>query len=84
MQIADSAAVKELEPELNKLKNKACQKVRDFILDKINILKKPKTNITIIQKNVLIVYKVFTEFLKEHYIDVYVDICNQYQDTLGN
>ena len=40
------------------------------------MLKKPKTNITIMQKNVLVKYKIFTEFLKEHYIEVYVDLCN--------
>lgn len=34
-----------LEPELNKLKNKACGRVREFLLDKINILKKPMTNV---------------------------------------
>lgn len=45
VQLSDAAAVKELEPQLNKLKNKACGRVREFILDKINLLKKPMTNI---------------------------------------
>lgn len=35
------------------------------MLDQINLLKKPKTNIQIVQKNVLIKYKVFTEFFKD-------------------
>jgi len=34
-----------LEPELNKLKNKACGRVREFLLEKISSLKKPMTNI---------------------------------------
>ena len=38
-------AVKELEPELNKLKTKAGQRIKDFIIDKISQLKKPKANI---------------------------------------
>lgn len=35
------------------------------MLDQINLLKKPKTNIQIVQKNVLTKYKVFTEFFKD-------------------
>jgi len=34
-------------------------------MDQINLLKKPKTNIQIVQKNVLSKYKVFTEFFKD-------------------
>ena len=34
-------------------------------MEQIGLLKKPKTNIQILQKNVLGKYKVFTEFLKE-------------------
>jgi hypothetical protein len=34
-----------IEPELNKLKNKACGRVRNFLLEKIGMLKKPMTNI---------------------------------------
>lgn len=34
--LADCKAVRELEPELNKLKNKACARLRAFIIDKLN------------------------------------------------
>ena len=43
-QLSHSAA-KELEPELLRLNKKACQRVRQLLLDKIILLKKPKTNI---------------------------------------
>jgi hypothetical protein len=41
----DAAAVKDLEPELIKLKHTACKRVREFLIEKLNLLRKPKTNI---------------------------------------
>lgn len=56
----DSKAVKELQPELEKLKARASVRLREFLLEQVALLKKPKTNIQIVQKNVLAKYKVFT------------------------
>ncbi|KAL4437908.1 hypothetical protein ABPG74_001079 [Tetrahymena malaccensis] len=81
--LPDASVVKELEPELNKLKNKACGRVRQFLLDKIDILKKPTTNIEIQQKNVLLDYRVFTEFLKCHYEEIYAELCNKYAEVMS-
>ena len=61
----DSKAIKELQPELEKLKSRASVRLREFLLQQITLLKKPKTNIQIVQKNVLGKYKVFTEFFKD-------------------
>jgi len=36
--MTDATAVKELEPILNKLKDKACSRVREFLIDKISKL----------------------------------------------
>jgi vacuolar protein sorting-associated protein 52 len=72
-----------LEPELNKLKSKACSRVRSFLIEKLNLLKKPKTNIQIMQNNVLMKYRIFTQFLREHYLDVYVELCNIYSEIMG-
>ena len=69
----DSKAVKELQPELEKLKARASVRLREFLLEQIGLLKKPKTNIQIMQKNVLGKYKVFTEFLKEQSPQVRLD-----------
>ena len=41
------------------------------------------TNIDIMQKNVLVKYKVFTEFLKEHYLEIYADLCKQYAEIMS-
>jgi len=77
------STVKELEPELNKLKNKACQRVRTFILQQLDRLKKPMTNIPIIQENELLRYSVFMEFLKNNYIQVFIEILNMYFELMG-
>lgn len=52
-------------------------------MEKINLLKKPKTNIQIMQKNVLQKYKIFTQFLKENYLEIYIELCNIYSDIMG-
>lgn len=72
-----------MEPELNKLKNKACGRVREFLLDKIGMLKKPMTNIIFVQKNVLLKFKIFTEFLKEHYLEIYVELSKNYAEVMS-
>jgi len=41
------------------------------------------TNIPIMQKNVLIKFRVFTEFLKEHYIEIYVELCKTYAEVMS-
>lgn len=46
--LLDNLCVREIEPELSKLKIKACERIRAFIQDEINNLKKPKTNIQLI------------------------------------
>jgi len=67
----DSKAIKDLQPELEKLKARASVRLRDFLLEQIGLLKKPKTNIQIVQKNVLAKYKIFTEFFKDQNPQVY-------------
>lgn len=76
-------AVREIEPELSKLKLKASERLKEFMVEKINELKKPKTNIEVLQKNVLMNYKVFLTFLRDHYQTVFIELCNHYSDTLS-
>lgn len=42
-------AINSIVPELDRLRFKAVEKVRDFLLDKVRGLKKPKTNPTVLQ-----------------------------------
>lgn len=44
-ELTDANAVRNLGPELIKLKNTACKRVREFLIDKISQLKKPKIDV---------------------------------------
>lgn len=79
----DNKSVKEIEPELAKLKLKACERIRGYLQNQINALKKPKTNIQIIQQNNLINYRVFLYFLKEFNQDTYLEISQAYSKLLS-
>jgi hypothetical protein len=81
--LMDNLCVREIEPELTKLKIKACERIRAFILDEVSMLKKPKTNIQLIQQNRLIKYKMLLLFLKDHNQPIFFEIVQVYSDTLN-
>ncbi|GLT80319.1 hypothetical protein SLA2020_517650 [Shorea laevis] len=78
-----SKALKDVQPELEKLRQKAVSKVFDFIVQKLYALRKPKTNIQILQQNVLLKYKYVISFLKEHSKEVYGEVRAAYIDTMN-
>ncbi|XP_059449269.1 vacuolar protein sorting-associated protein 52 A-like isoform X1 [Corylus avellana] len=78
-----SKALKDVQPELEKLRQKAVSKVFDFIVQKLYALRKPKTNIQILQQNVLLKYKYVVSFLKEHGNEVYTEVRGAYMDTMN-
>jgi len=78
-----SAASHDLEPVIEKLRIKAVSKVRDFLMQKIYQLRRPRTNIQIIQQNILLRFKYFVTFLKEHGPDVYAEVRTEYIKTLS-
>lgn len=78
-----SAAYQDMEPVIEKLRLKAVSKVREFLLQKIYQLRRPRTNIQIIQQNVLLRFKYFVTFLKEHGGDVYAEVRSEYARTLS-
>lgn len=78
-----SKAIKDVKPYFDKLCTKAVSKVRQFLLQQINELKKPKTNTQIIKQQVFLKYKYFNEFLRVHNKDVAQEIRAHYVDTMG-
>ncbi|XP_030496849.2 vacuolar protein sorting-associated protein 52 A [Cannabis sativa] len=78
-----SKALKDVQPELEKLRQKAVSRVYDFIVQKLYALRKPKTNIQILQQNILLKYKYIVTFLKENGKDVYVEVRGAYIDTMN-
>ncbi|KAL3830370.1 hypothetical protein ACJIZ3_019172 [Penstemon smallii] len=81
--VKTSKALSDVQPELEKLRQKAVSKVYDFILQKLNALRKPKTNVQILQQSVLLKYKYVVVFLKEHGKDIYLEIRAAYIDTMN-
>jgi len=80
----DLPAVGESGPELHKLKVKAVSRVRDFLGLKINALKQPRTNIQILQRNVLVNLRPLTRFLKEIDNGIFFnEVYNLYAATLS-
>ncbi|RZC88467.1 hypothetical protein C5167_016272 [Papaver somniferum] len=81
--VQSSKALKDVQPELEKLRQKAISKVSEFIVQKLHALRKPKTNIQILQQSVLLKYKYVIIFLKEHGKEVYMEVRGAYVDTMN-
>ncbi|KAK6940405.1 Vps52 [Dillenia turbinata] len=61
----------------------ALQQVFEFIVQKLYALRKPKTNIQILQQSILLKYKYVVVFLKEHGKEVYNEVRGAYIDTMN-
>lgn len=77
-------AVEAILPELEKLRLKAAERVRDFLLDKIKALRKPNSN-RAIQQKVLLKFKALFVFVQENHtptarelVDTYVALMKDY------
>merc|ERR1712136_406911 len=70
-------------PELEKLRTKAVARIKDFLLQKTNALKRPKTNLQILQRNVLVRFKFFNTFLSEHHPVVAEEVRQYYITTMS-
>jgi uncharacterized protein YoxC len=80
----DLPAVADSGPELQKLKTKAISRIRDFVALKINALKQPKTNIQILQRNVLVKLRPLLRFLKQTDGGIFfTEIVAMYASTLA-
>ncbi|XP_009779058.1 vacuolar protein sorting-associated protein 52 A-like isoform X1 [Nicotiana sylvestris] len=83
LMVKTSKALKDVRPELERLRQKAVSKVFDFMVQKLYSLRKPKTNIQILQQSVLLKYKYILSFLKEHGKEVYLEVRAAYTDTMN-
>ncbi|KAI8568664.1 hypothetical protein RHMOL_Rhmol02G0218300 [Rhododendron molle] len=81
--VKTSVALKDVLPELERLRQKAVSKVFEFIVQKLYALRKPKTNIQILQQSVLLKYRYIISFLKEHGKEVYTEVHAAYVDTMN-
>lgn len=76
-------AAKGVQPHLENLKAKACGKARDYLLQKIGELRKPKTNVQIIQKNSLLKYKYLMQFMCDNAPEAAEEIRAVYIESMG-
>ncbi|XP_071703715.1 vacuolar protein sorting-associated protein 52 A-like [Rutidosis leptorrhynchoides] len=81
--VKTSNALKDVQPELERLRQKAVSKVFEFMIQKLYALRKPKTNIQILQQSILLKYKYVISFLKEHGKEIYNEIRAAYTDTMN-
>jgi hypothetical protein len=78
-----SAAADDVRPELLRLRSRACLKARDFLMQKLYSLRKPKTNIQILQQNVLLRFKYLVTFLRRHAPEVLAEVRACYVETMS-
>ena len=76
-------SVSESAPELTRLKNKANLKIREFLVTKINSLKKQGTNVQMIQKTVLSKSRKLMRFLKGNEPIIFNEIVAHYSSTIS-
>lgn len=80
---AGSHAFTSIIGELEKLKLKAIGKIREFLIYRIYSLKKPKTNVQIIQQTVLLKYRYLYHFLTKFGSQWAAEVKNAYIDTIS-
>ncbi|PUZ40654.1 hypothetical protein GQ55_9G441700 [Panicum hallii var. hallii] len=81
--VKSSKALKDVQPEVERLRQKAVSKIFEFVIQKFYALRKPKTNIQILQQSVLLKYKYTIIFLKEHAKEIYAEVRVAYIDTMN-
>ncbi|KAG9300693.1 hypothetical protein G9A89_023491 [Geosiphon pyriformis] len=75
-------AIKDVGPELEKLRLKATEKIREFLLTKIKSLRIPNTNVQMMQQSVLLKYKKLYQFVMDRYGEVAFEIRQTYVNTM--
>jgi len=79
---ASTPAAQQSLPEIERLRAKAVSRIRDFVVNNIDSLKKPKTNLQILQQTVLVKFKFFNVFLRIHHPLVAEEVRQHYVATL--
>ena len=80
---SETAAFREVETQLHKLKARAVTRVREFLLAKMNELKKPKINVQMVQQNTLLPMKYLVTFLADNAPDVEEEFRDVYAETMS-
>jgi hypothetical protein len=79
----DTFAGRALIPELEKLKMRSITKSKEYFVMQISAIKKPKTNIQMLQQSSLVKYAPLLHFLQEEAPHIAEEIRSLYIDTMG-
>jgi vacuolar protein sorting-associated protein 52 len=79
----NTAAFKEVEAQLHKLKSRAVTRVREYLWSKMNDIKKPKTNVQMMQQNTLSPMKYLVMFLADNAPEVEEEFREIYAETMS-
>lgn len=74
---------KELSPCLGDLVSTAVTKVRNFLADKLEFLKRPNTNVNIVKESVLLRHRPLVAFIEQHAPTVFRELRSSYVDTMS-
>ena len=78
-----SKSAEDVVPELERLKATACAKSREFLMARFYSLRKPKTNVQILQQNSIMPYKYLVTFLANHAPAILTEVRACYVDTMS-
>jgi hypothetical protein len=78
------SALKDVGPVLERVRIKASEKSREFLLRKIDGIKSTSTNIGVLQGSVLLKFKDLYSFLCERYVEVAVEVRQSYVGLARN
>lgn len=78
----ESRAYEEMKLEIDVVKSKAISRVRGFLLQSINLLKKPQTNIQMVQESKFLKAKYLLEFLAAAAPDILTEVQEAYCSTM--
>lgn len=78
----DVKALADLQPFINNLKDRAIERIRDYVVAQIKALRPPGTNAQILQQNAFLKYKDVFSFLARHQPQLGEEISQAYINTM--
>jgi len=79
----ETIAGKEMSFHIDKLRNMAVTRIREYFLNKIIELRKPKTNVRMIQDAALLKFTKLNDFLQKAAPEIFKEIKDIYVDSMG-
>ncbi|CAG9460737.1 unnamed protein product [Pedinophyceae sp. YPF-701] len=79
----EAAARQDVEPELERLRTRAVARAREVLLSRFAGLRRPRTNIQILQQSTLLPLKGLVSFLRQHGAEAFPEVRSFYVSTVG-